>query len=49
MENYKDMSLDERKEYAEKIITENPTRVPILVKSDSGRLKILKNEFLVPK
>ena len=43
------MSLEDRKKYAEKIIDENPTRVPILVKSDNGRLKILKNEFLVPK
>ncbi len=48
-EKYKNLPFEERKIYCESLLKENPSRVPILVFSENGKLKLKKNEFLVPK
>ena len=46
---YKKMPFEERKLHSEQLLKENPGRVPIVVSSENGRLKLIKFEFLVPK
>ena len=43
------MSFEDRKKNADAILKENPSRVPIIVACENGRLNIKKNEYLVPK
>ncbi len=49
LEEYKNLSLEERKQYSADLMKENPSRVPIIVSSQNGKLKLKKHEFLVPK
>ena len=49
MENYKNKPLAERKQQSQQLMTENPMRIPVIVISQNGKLKLNKHEFLVPK
>lgn len=48
-ETYKKMPLEKRKQNAELILKENPSRVPVLIHNEKDTLQIKKKEFLVPK
>lgn len=43
------MPLEQRKDNAALIMKENPSRVPVLIQNERGKLQIKKKEFLVPK
>ena len=48
-QNYKNMPLEKRKQHADSLIRENPSRVPILIQNEKGTLQIKKKEYSVPK
>ena len=49
IKKYREMSFEERKKNADEVLKENPSRVPVIVACENGRLNLKKNEFLVPK
>jgi GABA(A) receptor-associated protein len=49
VDEIKALSLEKRKEYSADLMRDNPLRVPILVSSENGKLKLKTQEFLVPK
>ena len=40
IEKYREMTFEQRKENADHILKENPSRVPIIVACENGKLKI---------
>lgn len=49
LDEYKNLTLEDRRNYSSELMKENPLRVPILVSSENGKLKLKTQEFLVPK